>query len=91
MEKENIFGKMEDFMKGNGKTTKCMGKDYFFGLMVRNTKVNMKMTKRMDLEFLLSKMGVNMREIGKTEFNKEEGLLRKIILLNKEYGKMERE
>ena len=91
MEKENILGKMEDFMKGNGKTIKCMGKECFFGLMVRNTKVNMKMTKSMDLEFLLSKMGVNMREIGKMEFNKEEGLLRKIILLNKDYGKMERE
>ena len=39
MVKGNMSGKMEESMKVNGQTTKCMGKVFLFGQMGENTKV----------------------------------------------------
>ena len=43
----NLLGMMEDIIKVNGKTIKCMEKAFFVGLMGKFLKVTINMTKKM--------------------------------------------
>lgn len=64
--KENMFGRMAEFMKVNGITIKCMERVFLFGLMAESMKAHIKMIKSMDLGYLPSKM---------EEFTKDNGIM----------------
>ena len=56
MEKDDIHGKMVEFMMEIGKITKCKEKVYLHGLMVVSMKEITKTIKKKVLEFLHSEM-----------------------------------
>lgn len=58
---------MEDNTKVLGETTKCTEKEYLFGQMVENTKVNILMTKRKVTANSVGQTDGATKEAGKTE------------------------
>ena len=71
MEKVNINGQMEEFIKVNGKIINCMGKVYIHGLMVEDMKVSMNKTRSMDMEPITGQMANAMTDNGKMESSME--------------------
>ena len=49
MDLGNLYGRMVELMKGNGKMGKCMGKVYIFGRMGENIKVSTLMIRNMEM------------------------------------------
>ena len=59
--KATVFtiGKMAEFSKVNGLTTRCMEVESLIGQMVEDTKASTKMTRRREREFSFGQMVVN--------------------------------
>jgi len=57
MELDTILGTMEECIRGNGRTTKCMDKEFLDELMEEVIRESIEMTKRKDLESLYDLMG----------------------------------
>lgn len=72
---ENMYGRMEEVIKGIGGMEKCMGKVFIFGKMGEGMKVNIKTTKNMVKENTIGLMAKNLKEHGLMAKEKEEGLL----------------
>lgn len=68
----SIIGQMEEYIKDNGKITKCMESAIINGQMVDLIKVNMWMTKNKVVVNTLGRMEDIMMVIGRTENNMEE-------------------
>ena len=77
MEKGNMSGKTEEFMKGIGTITKCTGRVFLCGLMVENTTDSTIMTKKRDSGFSCLRMDGDTRGSGKTASNMVEGTTRR--------------
>ena len=71
MERGSILGVMEEDMKENGKTTKCMVKEHSLGLMVGNTLENTSMIKSKAMVSLFGLMEDHTKGIGLMENNME--------------------
>jgi len=61
---ENIFAKMEEVVKGNGLTIRCMGNVYTNGQMDKYMMDITKKIKNMDMVLLFGIMERSMLEIG---------------------------
>lgn len=88
MGRVNICGKMEEFMKDNGTTIKCMGKESSLGLTGVAMKENTTVIKNTDLEYLHSEMGAYMKESGMVENSTDVGSTERRRYQDRGYGKM---
>ena len=68
---DSIGISMEEFIKGNGKTTWCMERAFINGKMGENMLVITKMTRRMDLEDIIGTMVEYFKGIGLKERDQE--------------------
>jgi len=57
--KDFTNGQIKDLIMETDKTTRCMVKEFFVGLMAENMKVNIIMTKNKDMEYLNGQMEEN--------------------------------
>ena len=88
---ENTSGKMEEFIKDNGKITRWKVKECLPGLMAEGIKDSTKTIRRKVSEFSPLEMEEFMKESGKMESNTAKVYSGKRISLVKECGKMENE
>ena len=89
---EFINGQMEEYLKGLGKTTRCMEVDYLLGLMVESMKELTQMTKKKVMVYLDGPMADSMQELGKEENNTVKGsIFLQMELKEKECGLKEKE
>jgi hypothetical protein len=58
---ENIYGRMEEFIKVNGKIISCMVKVCTHGLMVEDMKASMNLIRSMAMEHITGQMENAMR------------------------------
>jgi hypothetical protein len=64
MEVDRINGLTEEVLKDNGNTAKCKVKVISIGSMAENIMVIMRMTRKVDLEYLNGQMEGNTKETG---------------------------
>ena len=62
--KEYIIGKMEEYIKVNGSTTKCKVEEFSTGQMVVNMKEIMWMIRKKDMVSFTGQMEENMMDSG---------------------------
>ena len=86
---ENMFGRMEEHFRDNGKRIKCMEGVFLHGLMEENMKDNTKMIKNKVTEYLHFVMVEYMKDNGKMENNMVKEYFVKRTLLEKVYGRMD--
>ena len=82
-------GRMEEFMKGDGKTAKWRAKESLFGLMGEAMKDSTKMIKRKVLALLPFGMEESTRANGRMASSMDGDSLRKKIYLEKAFGRMD--
>ena len=68
---ENIYGKMVEFMRDNGVTTRWRAKASSYGWTAASTKDSIKTIKRKASASLLSKTGGYTKDNGRTESSME--------------------
>jgi hypothetical protein len=62
---ELTLGQIKKFTQASGKIITCMDRGYLLGLMAEDTRVNIIMTRKMDLVSTLGRMGDSMLASGK--------------------------
>lgn len=88
MVRVNICGKMEEFIKENGTTIKCMEKESSLGLMGVAMKENTMVIKNTDSEHLHSEMDAYMKESGRMESSTDVGSTVRRRYRERGYGRM---
>ena len=87
---ENIYGRMEEFIKVNGKIINFMEKVYTHGLMVEDMKDSMNMTRSTGMELTTGQTVNVMMVSGWMESSMEKlDILTKKEKVKMEFGKME--
>lgn len=91
VEKVSTVGRTVEFMKVIGKIIKCKEREFLHGLMEENMSDNIQMTKNRVMEFFILKMEEYIKVNGIKVNNMVKEFIRKMILSNRECGKIEKE
>ena len=89
-EKEHMNGLENVNIKGNGRITKCMGKDNLLGKKEKCIQDNQNMTNFMDKDNINGKMEKFIMEDGIKDFSMEKVKYLMKTRLHMEYGKKEK-